>query len=235
MEQLLQSILPGNGLLLLAQLLLATVLGGLVGIEREIHGRPAGLRTHILVCLGSALIIVAFEQLKAGLVLEGWDIIQMDPARVAAGIITGIGFLGAGTILKGKDHVMGLTTAASIWVVAAIGITTGLGQFFLAITATILVLFVLLILQRLDVRTEHYGEISLTGYGGEDFFNNSYTGLTGMGFRIRGYRIESAGSDKDIKVRFQVRYTRAASGADLIGKLMRMDGVRSVSWDNTPP
>ncbi len=216
---------------LVVQLLLATVLGALVGLEREIHGRPAGLRTHILVCLGAALIIVAFEQLQAALVSEGGDILAMDPARAAAGVITGIGFLGAGTILKGKDHIMGLTTAASIWVVAAIGITTGLGQYFLAIIATALVLFALLVLHKIDIKSDHYGEIFLKGTGGISFYETSYDQITRMGFQVKGYNIEALTREGDIKIRFLVKYKQTEIGARIIERLFMIEGVSAVSWE----
>ncbi|MFP4064141.1 MAG: MgtC/SapB family protein [Bacteroidales bacterium] len=216
---------------LLIQLFLATVLGALVGLEREVHGRPAGLRTHILVCLGSALIIVAFEQLQANLTQRGADLLTMDPARAAAGVITGIGFLGAGTILKGKDHIMGLTTAASVWVVAAIGITIGLGQFFLSITATLLVLFALFVLHKVDIKSEHYGEIFVTGTGGISFYKKSRRHIDGLGFQIKGYTIEAINDEGIIKVRFMVKYKQARIGAKLIEELFRLEGVKAVSWD----
>ncbi len=213
------------------QLLLATALGALVGLEREVHGRPAGLRTHILVCLGAALIIVAFENLKLSLISSGDDILAMDPARAAAGVITGIGFLGAGTILKGKDHVVGLTTAASIWVVAAIGITTGLGEYFLATTATILVLFALFVLHKIDIKSEHYGEIFLTGKGGVAFYENSRKQIAQMGFRIKGYHIEAISKEGDMKVRFLVKYKEAEMGSNIIEQLFKVEGIDAVSWE----
>lgn len=213
------------------QLLLASILGALVGLEREIHGRPAGLRTHILVCLGSALIIVAFEQLQASLAQSGAEILRLDPARAAAGVITGIGFLGAGTILKGKDHIMGLTTAASIWVVAAIGITIGLGQFFLSIAATLLVLFALFVLHKVDIKSENYGEIFLTGTGGIGFFETSRKHIAELGFLIKSYNIEAISDEGLIKVRFLVKYKQTGIIEKTINDLFRLEGVKAVSWE----
>ena len=118
------------------RLVIAVILGALVGFERQSRGRSAGLRTNILVCLGSAAIVVAFEKLILGLNLDSGSIIRMDPARVAAGVITGVGFLGAGSIIKNSNFVRGLTTAASIWIVSAIGITVGLGEYTLAVFLT---------------------------------------------------------------------------------------------------
>jgi len=114
------------------RLILAVVFGGLIGLEREIVHRPAGVRTHMLVSLGSALfVLIALEAIP-----EGID-------KIIAGIATGIGFLGAGTIFKAKSEVHGLTTAASVWAVAAVGLAIGLGYYLMTIIAVILILIVL--------------------------------------------------------------------------------------------
>ncbi len=118
---------------LVARLILGFVLSGLVGLEREVSLKPAGLRTHILVGLGSTLITI--------LSLEAFP--GSDPSRVAASIIVGIGFLGAGTIIKTEEKIIGLTTAATLWIVASIGVATGAGFYVLAIVATILAFLVL--------------------------------------------------------------------------------------------
>jgi putative Mg2+ transporter-C (MgtC) family protein len=112
-------------------LLLAVLLGAVVGIEREAIHKPAGLRTHMLVSLGSCLFTI---------VSIGFSV---DPARIAAGIVAGIGFIGAGTIWAEKDKVQGITTAASLWATAAIGLTAGIGDYPLAAITTILVFIIL--------------------------------------------------------------------------------------------
>lgn len=121
------------------RLLLTLTLSGLIGLERQVHRRDAGLRTHILVALGSCLImltsIYVFDIYK--------DAASLDPARIAAGVITGIGFLGAGAIIREPERVRGLTTAASLWIVAGIGLAVGIGFNKVAIYTTILVLIVL--------------------------------------------------------------------------------------------
>ena len=116
----------------LLRLILAAIAGGFVGFERESMHKPAGVRTHMLVGLGSALFVLAALSVLPG-----------EAARIIAGVATGIGFLGAGTIFRAKDHVVGLTTAASVWTVAAIGLTFGLGEYVLAVAAAILVILVL--------------------------------------------------------------------------------------------
>jgi putative Mg2+ transporter-C (MgtC) family protein len=124
---------------MIVRLLLTLVLSGLIGLERQVHRRDAGLRTHILVALGSCLIMLTslyvFDIYK--------DQVALDPVRIAAGVVTGIGFLGAGTIIREPDGVRGLTTAASLWVVAGIGLAVGVGFNKIAIYTTILVLVVL--------------------------------------------------------------------------------------------
>lgn len=126
---------------------LAVLLGGLVGIERETHNRPAGFRTHILVCAGSALIMMVSAYGFAG---EFGTRYQVDPGRIAAQVVTGIGFLGAGTILQQRGSIRGLTTAASIWVVSGIGLAAGIGFYIGAVLTTLVVLVSLLLLGRVD-------------------------------------------------------------------------------------
>ncbi|HET7273730.1 MAG TPA: MgtC/SapB family protein, partial [Longimicrobiaceae bacterium] len=113
---------------LLGRLLLAALLGGLIGLERELSSKPAGLRTNLLICVGATLLMelsltVAAEANAAN--LAAGVAFRADPARIAAQIVTGIGFLGAGTIMQARGSVVGLTTAATIWVVAAIGMAVG--------------------------------------------------------------------------------------------------------------
>ncbi|GJG93765.1 MgtC/SapB family protein [Cupriavidus pauculus] len=127
---------------ILLRLTLAVVLGGLIGYEREAAGKPAGLRTHMLVAMGSALFVLV--PLQAGVALP-------DMSRVLQGLMSGIGFLGAGAIIKlnSEEDVRGLTTAASIWTVAAIGVACGLGREATAVIATLFGLTILQVLYRL--------------------------------------------------------------------------------------
>jgi putative Mg2+ transporter-C (MgtC) family protein len=139
-----------NGILrfdLLLKLALAVVLGGAIGLEREIKGKPAGLRTNILICIGAALL--SDTSIRIGLI-DGQRV--GDPARLAAQIVSGIGFIGAGTIMQGGGTVTGLTSAATIWVVAAIGIAVGAGFYVEAAGSGILVMVVLAWLTRIENR-----------------------------------------------------------------------------------
>ena len=117
------------------RLIMATVLGAVVGYQRERAAKPAGLRTHVLICVGAALFTIAS--------LYGFGAVA-DPARVAAGIVAGVGFLGAGAIIRRDEGlVAGLTTAATIWAVAAIGLAVGAGLYLVSAVTTVLILIVL--------------------------------------------------------------------------------------------
>ncbi len=123
------------------RLLAAFVLGGVIGLERERRDRPAGLRTHILVTVGAALVMM-LSRLVAGE--------DFDPGRIAAGVVTGIGFLGAGTIIRSGPDVHGLTTAATIWAASAVGLTVGVGSYIAAVVATAIIFITLTALRRLE-------------------------------------------------------------------------------------
>ena len=122
------------------KLTLACILGGLIGLERESLNRPAGFRTYTLVCVGSALAMVV----SIDMYYQYYRTVNADPGRIAAQVVSGIGFLGAGTIMKEGATVRGLTTAAGLWVVACIGLAVGAGMYIPAIATTILILFVLI-------------------------------------------------------------------------------------------
>jgi len=133
-----------NDATIILRLVMAVVLGGIIGFERGKSGRPAGLRTHILVCLGSALAIMTNQY-----IFETFGV--SDPSRIAAQVVSGIGFLGAGTILvTGRHQVKGLTTAAGLWATACMGLAVGIGFYKAAIAACILITFATVVLHRFD-------------------------------------------------------------------------------------
>jgi putative Mg2+ transporter-C (MgtC) family protein len=126
--------------------------GGLIGLERSYHGRPAGFRTHVLVCLASSMLMLVTLYQSHWFQQVGLERITIDPTRMAQGIMTGIGFLGAGVIMKEGLSVRGLTTAGSIWVTAAIGILIGIGFYFAAAVSTVLVLGTLSVFRWIEAR-----------------------------------------------------------------------------------
>jgi putative Mg2+ transporter-C (MgtC) family protein len=137
---------------ILTHLIVATLAGGVIGLERSYHGRPAGFRTHILVCVASSLLmLVTMYQAK-------WftgalpDTVRVDPTRMAQGIMTGIGFLGAGVIVREGLTVRGLTTAASIWVTAAIGILAGVGFYSTVLIGSVITIGTLTVFRKIESR-----------------------------------------------------------------------------------
>lgn len=131
------------------RLVIAAGLGGLIGFEREMHGKEAGVRTYALVALGSALVMIVSYQ-----IFFVYKISATDPSRIAAQVVSGVGFLGAGAIIRfppgGNEGVKGLTTAAGIWTASGIGLACGIGLYFPALVTTLLTLIILVIFSKLD-------------------------------------------------------------------------------------
>lgn len=139
-------------LVIIARVAGALLIGALIGFERTFHGRPAGFRTHSLVCIASAILMIVTVYQHQWMTLLEHDAIRTDPTRMAQGIMTGIGFLGAGVIFKEGLTVRGLTTAASIWVTAAIGILVGIGFWFAAVVGALATLMVLALFRLIEAR-----------------------------------------------------------------------------------
>lgn len=138
------------------KLILATALGGLIGLERESSQKPAGFRTNILICLGATMVMIL-----SGLLLEGKQEYMGDLTRIAAGVITGIGFMGAGTIIHSRGMVIGLTTAAGLWAVAVLGLVIGSGYYLFAVVFAAIIITTLFILGKVEAEhmkkdTYHY-------------------------------------------------------------------------------
>lgn len=174
---------------LLTRLAIAAVLGGLVGLEREASGKPAGLRTNILICVGAALLTDLSLTLGARF---GTDFTS-DPTRIAAQIVSGIGFLGAGTILQARGAVYGLTTAATLWVVAAIGMAAGSGNHAAGVGGTALVLAILLPLGRLERWVEgrrRTRRVVLKARREEGAVSRLLAALGEHGLHVREHRLE---------------------------------------------
>src|SRR3989338_8447167 len=154
-----------NDIQVVLRLLVSAVLSGLIGLERQLHRRAAGLRTHILVSVGSALIMLTSMHIFD--IYRG-EKINIDPARIAAQVVSGIGFLGAGTILRFRASVIGLTTAASLWAVAGIGLAVGCGFTTGALVTTEIALITLFVLTRIEkcfIRRDWYRVLSVTTKG----------------------------------------------------------------------
>lgn len=170
------------------------MLGGAIGLEREIAGKPAGLRTNILICMGATLL----TDVSIGIVTSPDGTRIGDPARLAAQIITGIGFLGAGTIMQARGTITGLTSAATIWVVAAIGITVGAGHYLEAAGAGVLVTLVLAGLGNLEHRLRRARRVlSCTIRAKPNFSSDEMESMMGAsGITIMGQRIFDHAEDR---------------------------------------
>lgn len=218
-----------NGAYLL-RLVLAMVLGSMVGLERQTRGRPAGLRTNILVCLGSAAIIVAFQKIAVEFNASADSAIRMDPARAAAGVITGIGFLGAGTIVKSESFVRGLTTAASIWVVSAIGVTVGLGEYAIATTLTLLVLTALILLHMVPVRGDRYFTLHLAWNGQMDLVGEIVDQLAAEDIEVRSRTLTRQPRTGQCNAKLNLCTRRRLFQLEVLACLQTDERFDEVSW-----
>jgi putative Mg2+ transporter-C (MgtC) family protein len=176
-----------------AHLLTAMLAGGVIGMERSFHGRPAGFRTHALVCLASSLLMTVTAFQGSWIPPASADLFRTDPTRMAQGIMTGIGFLGAGVIFKEGLNVRGLTTAASIWITAAIGILFGIGFYYPAILATALALITLSLFRWIEAKipSHYYANNTIAFYRDRVPSKEAIRELlTQYGFRIEGVSYE---------------------------------------------
>jgi putative Mg2+ transporter-C (MgtC) family protein len=144
--------MDGDWIDIFTHLLVATMAGGLIGLERSYHGRPAGFRTHTLVCVASSLLMLVTMYQDKWFAGAPLDTVRVDPTRMAQGVMTGIGFLGAGVIMRERLAVRGLTTAASIWITAAIGILAGVGLYSAVIISTVITVGVLTVFRTIETR-----------------------------------------------------------------------------------
>jgi len=214
---------------IIIRLISAFILGGLIGLERETHGRPAGLRTHILVCLGSALLMLT----SMHIFYLYRDATTIDPGRIAAGVITGIGFLGAGTILRFKASVRGLTTAASLWAVAGIGLAVGSGFYVGAYVTSALVLFVLFFLTKLErvlVRKDWYRVLAVETKAGAQQLQDIRSALSDYRAEIRDFEIKKKPDSDNVIMELNLKLTTDRQDDQILTDIMRIRGVEKAGW-----
>lgn len=212
----------------LARLALAALLGGLVGLERETHGRPAGLRTHLLVCLGAALVTLA------GVLLARDGAARLDDARIPAAVMTGIGFLGAGAILRTGDGVRGLTTAATLWFAAGLGVTAGLGLAALAAAATALALGTLVGLRAFERRLAPASwrelRVSADGVDRAALEDACRAALAAHPLHVEAVETELTRVPARVTLTFRLALRGSDRRADITERLAALAGVRRVIW-----
>lgn len=219
------------------RILMALLLGGIIGFEREINNHAAGFRTHILVCVGSATIMLLSIYGFGDFANE--PNVRMDPARLAAQVITGIGFLGAGAIIRTGSYVSGLTTAASIWVVAGIGLCVGAGFYFGAVLVTFLVLVSLFVFQKWEkymLRKYRRHEMNIKMYDRQEVLGQIVEELGEQDIQIYELLVQSNHKTEEhletIIVRLSVKLPRENKIVNAVNRIYNYDDVLSIEISN---
>lgn len=212
---------------ILLKLLLACIMGALVGLERESLKRPAGFKTYTLVCIGSTLAMVV----SIDMFYQYHQVVNTDPGRIAAQVISGIGFLGAGTIMREGPTVMGLTTAAGLWVVACIGLAIGAGLYIPAVSATILSLFVLTYFKKFEKRftglRSYKGVIAVLDDKPESI--GRLTSILGeKAVNIKNISITNLESERKMEVVLLLQLPMQITIDRIIADLSYLEGVHSI-------
>ncbi|MFB7636466.1 MgtC/SapB family protein [Streptomyces sp. NPDC056149] len=222
----------GQGLRQFAELAIALLLSSLIGLEREARQKSAGLRTHTLVGVGSALFMeVSIHGFSSMLGIEG---VALDPSRVAAQVVSGIGFIGGGLIFVRKDAVRGLTTAATIWLTCAIGMACGGGLPLLAIGATAVHFLIVRGFSKVSERITSGTaldriELRLTYQTQRGLLGRMLELCTGSGFRVTDVQVETAPADVSMAAEVLLRMEGSGSAHPLVEALTELDGVRGVA------
>ena len=210
------------------RLLLSAVLAGLVGYERERVGRAAGLRTHILVCVGSCLMMLTGLDLMEGLAGR----FAVDPTRLAAQVVSGIGFLGAGTILRFRASVRGLTTAASLWAVAGVGLAVGTGFLVGAIASTGVVLLTLLGLSRWErrIRKSWQKMLIVESAGSAEGLDRLRQTLSEYDVEILHWTTKPASDPSTVMVELNLKMLSDRDEGVVLSEVSRLEGTRRAYW-----
>lgn len=211
---------------IIIRLLEACLLGGIIGFEREHLHRPAGFRTHILVCVGSALVMITSEFIFH----KFSPSVNADPARLGAQVISGIGFLGAGTIIKEGINVKGLTTAASLWAVSCVGIAIGIGFYSGAFIATIIIFLTLVVIRKVQKRRTSQKNIrlcihTLVKRGEVRELSNI---IEGLGVTVTDTEFISSERDGEMILRYKIQIPNEIPTVELIEAVLCHNTVRRV-------
>ena len=214
------------------RLILAIICGGYIGYERESSNHPAGLRTHILVCVASTLVLVTSDYAF----MRYSSIVNLDPMRLGAQIISGIGFLGAGAIMKEGVTVKGLTTAACLWAVACIGIALGVGFYYGALLTTVLIYIVLIFFRKLEDgltrgKAFHVINIEIQNINKEGVLKAIED--TFSAYHTKLHKVTDIAVENTIYIRYELFLYKIIPKDALVRALVRVDGVLSVSDTET--
>ena len=213
----------------LFRLILATILGGVVGFERERQEKAAGFRTHILVCVGSCLIMLTsmhmFDVYKGATAL--------DPARIAAGVVTGVGFLGAGTIIRFGASIRGLTTAASLWAIAGIGLAVGSGFYWAAAITSAIILTCLYLLTKVEAKMSRkyvYGTLIVESKPDVTNLQNVKNLLSDYNVQMGDFQIRKL-DNQNVVYNFDLKLLTPGQKDIIIENAMKIDGIKSTRWE----
>ncbi|HEX9780316.1 MAG TPA: MgtC/SapB family protein [bacterium] len=217
-----------SDLVVLQRLLVIALLAGVIGYERERHGRAAGFRTHIFVGVGSCLVMLTGLHLAAA----SNGAYELDPTRMAAQVVSGIGFLGAGTILRFRASVRGLTTAASLWVVCGIGLAVGAGFMSGALMAGGIVIVALFWLSRLEqaMRKEWYHTLTVEADSPGDILSEIRQVLAEFDVEIRDFEVTKGGLEGTSQLELHVKLLSVRDREGILNDLRSVRGVRRARW-----
>jgi len=213
------------------RLFLASFLGGLVGLEREVHGREAGIRTYLLVSLGSALIMIVSEYLAFE--YQGKfssDLFRVDPGRIAAQAITGIGFLGAGVIIRYKNSIRGLTTAASMWVVCAVGLAIGAGYYLFGSAVSGIAILSLVGLKGIEKKLskDWYEEMIIISEDREGQIDRIQEVMDKYNIKVTKLNIKRDFQKKEITLGFRLRSRAVQPDRNILRGVFGVPGIKRV-------
>ena len=208
---------------MLMRLGLSVVLGGVIGAEREHNNQPAGLRTNMILVIGACLAMMLSINLGTAA--------GSDPARLAAQVISGIGFLGAGAILRFGFNVKGLTTATTLWTMAIVGLAVGMGYYLISIIATAVIMIVLSVLDLIErhlVRANILRTLAIEVYDGKGIVKEIRQIVSQSAFQISGFSVQKSNENKLLQIEIVARFNNAEKLEELIEQLSEFEGLTSV-------
>lgn len=219
------------------ELLLAALLGGAIGFERETHGQAAGFRTNLLVCLGACLMMMLslhLEELFRH--LDSQSVVRLDPGRIASYAIASMGFLGAGAIIKGKGSVRGLTTAAGLWLATGIGLAVGAGYIVPALVTTLVSLLILFLFRSFKIYFSHdvYTILTLsvhTGRGSLEQIMEILYDYSGIDIRFVNYRRSLIA--KMVEYRLRLCSKEHLPWREIVARLQQLPGLQEIRWEES--
>jgi len=224
---------------ILTRIMLAIVIGGFIGYEREMKNRPAGFITHTLVCVGAAIVSL----IQLNMVQDTVEIINNNPllasalkadiGRIVAQVITGVGFLGAGTIIIDKGSVKGLTTATTLWVVACLGLAIGLGYYEISVISAIVIIFIIVVLKKFEVlvnNRKNLRSVEISYYAkDEDFIENTVSFFKKNRIQVRNIKIIPSDKKEIKRCKFKIYSSFYGSKRKIIEDLAINDSVITVT------